>query len=239
MPEDIRWKQRFDNYVKALQTLSGAVELAKKRSLSMLEEQGVIQSFEFTHDLLGFTSALFNKKSFYIGRGSRGKLGSQFLGLDFDEFIDSNQVLDRDGKYFIFSAFSQAICDFLILKKCISPENIFLFNDTILAYYIYNDILKNDCKIINSICRTEMNRDIFRKFISSQINNFSYKLSCSNFLAHLITHEPSAVRASADPETSRHRGTYAACKRNTRRRLGELARGGRAPTPCRTSPPDI
>lgn len=141
------------------------------------------------HDLLGFTSALFNKKSFYIGRGSRGKLGSQFLGLNFDEFIDSNQVLDRDGKYFIFSAFSQTIRDFLISKKCISPENIFLFTDTILAYYIRDDILKNNCMTINSICRTEMNRDIFRKFISSQINNFSYKLSCSNFLAHLITHD--------------------------------------------------
>lgn len=51
MPEDIRWKQRFENYVKALQTLSDAVELAQKRSLSMLEEQGVIQSFEFTHEL--------------------------------------------------------------------------------------------------------------------------------------------------------------------------------------------
>jgi len=51
MPEDIRWKQRFDNYLKALQTLSEAVELAQKRSLSMLEEQGVIQSFEFTHEL--------------------------------------------------------------------------------------------------------------------------------------------------------------------------------------------
>jgi len=51
MPEDIRWKQRFENYVKALQTLSDAVELAQKRVLSMLEEQGVIQSFEFTHEL--------------------------------------------------------------------------------------------------------------------------------------------------------------------------------------------
>lgn len=44
-------EKRFDNYVKELQTLSDAVELAQKRSLSMLEEQGVIQSFEFTHEL--------------------------------------------------------------------------------------------------------------------------------------------------------------------------------------------
>jgi len=51
MPEDIRWKQRFDNYLKALQTLSDAAALASERDLTKLEEQGVIQSFEFTHEL--------------------------------------------------------------------------------------------------------------------------------------------------------------------------------------------
>ncbi|MEL7639683.1 MAG: nucleotidyltransferase substrate binding protein [Solidesulfovibrio sp.] len=51
MAEDIRWKQRFENYLKALQTLSDAAKLAKERNLSALEEQGVIQSFEFTHEL--------------------------------------------------------------------------------------------------------------------------------------------------------------------------------------------
>jgi nucleotidyltransferase substrate binding protein (TIGR01987 family) len=51
MSEDIRWKQRFTNYIKALQTLTDAVKLAEERELSTLEEQGVIQSFEFTHEL--------------------------------------------------------------------------------------------------------------------------------------------------------------------------------------------
>lgn len=51
MSEDIRWKQRFDNFRKALQTLTAAVALAGERELSALEEQGVIQSFEFTHEL--------------------------------------------------------------------------------------------------------------------------------------------------------------------------------------------
>ncbi|WP_347989826.1 nucleotidyltransferase substrate binding protein [Methylomonas sp. AM2-LC] len=49
--QDIRWKQRFNNYLKAFQTLIEAVELSKQRKLSKLEEQGVIQSFEFTHEL--------------------------------------------------------------------------------------------------------------------------------------------------------------------------------------------
>jgi len=49
--EDIRWKQRFDNYLRAFETLRRAVELARRRDLSELEQQGLIQSFEFTHEL--------------------------------------------------------------------------------------------------------------------------------------------------------------------------------------------
>jgi nucleotidyltransferase substrate binding protein (TIGR01987 family) len=48
---DIRWKQRFNNYCKAFQTLVDAIELTRTRDLSKLEEQGLIQSFEFTHEL--------------------------------------------------------------------------------------------------------------------------------------------------------------------------------------------
>ena len=49
--EDIRWKQRFDNFIRALQTLRSAVELSRQRDLSELEQQGLIQGFEFTHEL--------------------------------------------------------------------------------------------------------------------------------------------------------------------------------------------
>lgn len=49
--QDIRWKQRFNNYLKAFQTLIEAVELAQTRELSKLEQQGLIQGFEFTHEL--------------------------------------------------------------------------------------------------------------------------------------------------------------------------------------------
>jgi nucleotidyltransferase substrate binding protein (TIGR01987 family) len=51
MDEDIRWKQRFQNYQKALGTMKNAVELAASRELSDLEKQGVIQGFEFTFEL--------------------------------------------------------------------------------------------------------------------------------------------------------------------------------------------
>jgi nucleotidyltransferase substrate binding protein (TIGR01987 family) len=51
MPEDIRWKQRFNNYLRAFQTLSRAIELTEQRDLSELEQQGLVQGFEFTHEL--------------------------------------------------------------------------------------------------------------------------------------------------------------------------------------------
>jgi nucleotidyltransferase substrate binding protein (TIGR01987 family) len=49
--EDVRWKQRFVNFKKALAQLEDAVILSKQRELSRLEKQGVIQAFEFTHEL--------------------------------------------------------------------------------------------------------------------------------------------------------------------------------------------
>jgi nucleotidyltransferase substrate binding protein (TIGR01987 family) len=48
---DIRWQQRFASYQKALLQLQEAVELSSQRVLSQLEKQGVIQAFEFTHEL--------------------------------------------------------------------------------------------------------------------------------------------------------------------------------------------
>ena len=51
MTEDIRWKQRFQNFVSALHTLTQAIELSQQRPLSLLEKQGLIQGFEITHDL--------------------------------------------------------------------------------------------------------------------------------------------------------------------------------------------
>ena len=48
---DIRWHQRLDNYARALKQLTSAVELASTRALSELEKQGLIQAFEFTHEL--------------------------------------------------------------------------------------------------------------------------------------------------------------------------------------------
>ena len=51
MTSDIRWQQRFDNYVRAYTELREIHDLAATRPLSRLEKQGVIQCFEYTHEL--------------------------------------------------------------------------------------------------------------------------------------------------------------------------------------------
>ncbi|MEI8090629.1 MAG: nucleotidyltransferase substrate binding protein [Opitutaceae bacterium] len=48
---DIRWLQRFQKFLMALSRLSAAVKLAAERPLSELEQQGLIQGFEYTHEL--------------------------------------------------------------------------------------------------------------------------------------------------------------------------------------------
>lgn len=48
---DIRWHQRLQNYKKAYAQLNDAVELMSQRSLTKLENQGVIQAFETTYEL--------------------------------------------------------------------------------------------------------------------------------------------------------------------------------------------
>lgn len=49
--QDVRWKQRLDNFLLAYSQLKLEVELSLSRDLSDLEKQGLIQSFEFTHEL--------------------------------------------------------------------------------------------------------------------------------------------------------------------------------------------
>jgi hypothetical protein len=48
---DIRWQQRLTNYSKALEQLGNAIATSQQRPLSELEKQGLIQAFEFTHEL--------------------------------------------------------------------------------------------------------------------------------------------------------------------------------------------
>lgn len=73
MTQDIRWKQRFDNFAKALRDLDEEVSLRASRALSRLEEKGLIQSFEMAHELA------WNVLKDYLEEkaGTTGLLGSK------------------------------------------------------------------------------------------------------------------------------------------------------------------
>jgi hypothetical protein len=68
---DIRWKQRFSNYQFALSRLDEGVTLARQRPLSDLEKQGLIQAFEFTHEL-----AWNVMKDYFAYQGNPSIMGS-------------------------------------------------------------------------------------------------------------------------------------------------------------------
>jgi nucleotidyltransferase substrate binding protein (TIGR01987 family) len=68
----VRWLQRLENYGRALATLQRAVAMAKQRALSELEEQGLIQAFEFTHEL-----SWLLLKDFLLDQGVSGISGSR------------------------------------------------------------------------------------------------------------------------------------------------------------------
>ena len=51
MNQDVRWKQRFSNFNKALAQLTNVIELNKQRPLTDIERQGLIKAYEFTYEL--------------------------------------------------------------------------------------------------------------------------------------------------------------------------------------------
>jgi nucleotidyltransferase substrate binding protein (TIGR01987 family) len=69
---DVRWRQRFQNFKKAFGQLSKAAALAQERELSELERQGLIQAFEFTHELAWNTL-----KDFLEAHGAANLYGSK------------------------------------------------------------------------------------------------------------------------------------------------------------------
>ena len=69
---DIRWKQRFQHYEQALEQLRNAILLSQQRGLTDLEKQGLIQAFEFTHEL-----AWNVMKDYFEYQGNTGVMGSR------------------------------------------------------------------------------------------------------------------------------------------------------------------
>lgn len=75
-PADIRWRQRFSNFKKAVTRLGEAVNERTLDSYSELEKEGLIQRFEYTYELAWKT------------------LQDLFQGKDFEDIVGPRPVLE-------------------------------------------------------------------------------------------------------------------------------------------------
>ena len=82
MDEDFRWIQRANHFDSAFAELKEAVELARQRRLSKLESQGLIQGFEYTHELAWNTL-----KDYFKDSGVEGIHGS----------VEATRIAFREG----------------------------------------------------------------------------------------------------------------------------------------------
>ncbi|MCF2446055.1 nucleotidyltransferase substrate binding protein [Dyadobacter sp. CY345] len=77
MEQDILWVQRFQNFNKAFSKLESAIQVQQKEGLSELEREGLIQRFEYTHEL-----AWNVMKDFFEMEGDATIMGSRSATLE-------------------------------------------------------------------------------------------------------------------------------------------------------------
>ena len=119
MKQDICWRRRFNNYLKALQSLDEAHALIQTRALSKLEQQGLIQSFEFTHEL-----AWNVFKDYLTDQGIAGLIGSRDAtpsafknGLTTEGEDWMRMIADRNLTFHTYDqATAQAIVDNILAR---------------------------------------------------------------------------------------------------------------------------
>lgn len=124
---DVRWQQRFQNFQKALQQLSKAVDLSQQRDLSELEKQGLIQAFEFTHELTWNVM-----RDYFAYQGNTSIMGSRDAVR---EAFQKSLVTDGEGWMEMIQSrnqtshtYNQAVADEIVGKV------ITLYHDLFLAF---------------------------------------------------------------------------------------------------------
>ncbi|MBE3037213.1 MAG: nucleotidyltransferase substrate binding protein, partial [Chloroflexi bacterium] len=101
MDVDIRWKRRLANFRKAFGRLDDAVLLLRQRDLSDLERQGLIQAFEFTHELAwNLMKDWFDYQGSFQISGSRDATREAFrMGLIQDGEVWMEMIRSRNQSF--------------------------------------------------------------------------------------------------------------------------------------------
>jgi nucleotidyltransferase substrate binding protein (TIGR01987 family) len=120
--QDVRWQQRFSNYKKAVEKLSKAVEalkdsISKKnnnvKDIDLLQREGLIQRFEYTHELAWNVIADYARYQGYQDiKGSRDAVryglkanlisSNKWLNMIYDRNLTSH-TYDDDNVYEIMT----------------------------------------------------------------------------------------------------------------------------------------
>jgi len=115
MAQDIRWRQRFDNFQRALHQLTQAMALKAQRPLSDLEQQGLIQGFEFIHEL-----AWNVLKDYLEMEGIQGLVGSRSTAREAFKrglVLDGEVWMDMIEKRHLSShTYNQAVADIMVVS---------------------------------------------------------------------------------------------------------------------------
>jgi nucleotidyltransferase substrate binding protein (TIGR01987 family) len=133
MNEDVRWKQRFQNYGKALKQLEEAIEDNRADERELIRA-GIIQFFEFTHEL-----AWKVMKDFLEYEGMTGIVGSRSAAREafnkglieegqawMDMLETRNITVHAYDPFIILAAFEQIVnINVILLRK---------FHQNMLAY---------------------------------------------------------------------------------------------------------
>ena len=113
MTEDVRWKQRFRSFSKALQTLTEAMELSQHRPLSRLENKGMIQGFKATHEYGWNVLKGYLESKGYIGL--LGSLDTTRTALKSGLIADNGTWLDMiEARKQTLNAYQLDVADFLV-----------------------------------------------------------------------------------------------------------------------------
>lgn len=95
--EDVRWKQRFQNYEKAFKRLSRAIEVVKATPDDDLLQSGLVQTYEYTFELAWKTLKDYLEMEGFLLRSPRETIRQGFQGGYITNAEDWLQVLaDRN-----------------------------------------------------------------------------------------------------------------------------------------------
>ena len=123
---DIRWIQRFSNYNKAVNQLTKFID---KSNLNELEEQGLIQAFEYTYELAWNTIKDFYENQAETNiQGSRDairmafrrgliKNGEKWMAMIKSRTLTSHTYNEEIAKEVINSIINTYYQEFILLQK--------------------------------------------------------------------------------------------------------------------------